>query len=102
MEKINFSTDSIESYAAIDRVEGKYAVLEIESCSIAHNSSIPFTKRDTFMADVLTSTITDAIGPIYEGDVIVVTHNNTESSVHAVRLAEDERDRRINFLKKLL
>ena len=94
------SSDMIESYAAIDRIEDDYAVLEIESHSIKSNEGIPFPRRDCYMSDVLLATIINTIGQVKEGDVLVVKHD--ETNVIPVRFAPEEKEARIEYLRSLI
>ncbi len=94
------SEGMIESYAAVDRIEGDLVILEIESYSITQNSDVPFSQRETFMAEISTITIISALGSIHEGDVLVVKHCTEE--IHPVRFAPEEKERRVAFLVSLL
>ena len=97
----NSSSSSLrESYAAIDRIEDDYAVLEIELHSIKSNEEIPFPRRDCYMADVLLATLIKTLGQVKEGDVLIVQHDETQ--VIPIRLAPEEKEARIEFLKKLI
>ena len=89
----------IESYASIDRIENDLAILEIESHSIETNQTIPFPRRDCYMADVPLEAFI-SLGEIHEGDVFVVKHDDT--TVIPIRFAPEEKDARIEFLKKLI
>lgn len=93
------SQDMIESYAAVDRIEGEFVILEIESYSITQNFEVPFSERRTFMAEVPKFTILSAIEEIHEGDLIVVAHCPAE--IRPLRLAPEEKARRIAFLNSL-
>ena len=93
------SEDMIESYAAVDRIEGEFVVLEVESYSITQNAQVPFRDRRTFMAEVPKFTMLTVVEEIREGDVIVVKHCPEE--VRPIRFAPEEKERRIAFLRSL-
>ena len=100
-ENVNPSSeDMIESYAAVDRIEGEFVILEIESYSITQNIQVPFSQRRTFMSEVPKFTMLAVIGSIHEGDVIVVKHCPDE--VRPIRSAPEEKERRVAFLRSLL
>lgn len=101
MENFNPSSeDMIESYAAVDRIEGDLVILEIESYSITQNSQVPFSQRRTFMAEVPKFTMLTIAESIHEGDLFVVKHCPEE--VHPIKPAPDEKARRIAFLMSLV
>ena len=92
--------DMIESYAAVDRIEGEFVVLEVESYSITQNAQVPFSQRMTFMAEVPKFTMLTVVEEIHEGDVVVVKHCPEE--VRPIRYAPEEKERRIAFLNSLV
>ncbi len=94
------SEDMIESYAAVDRIEGDLVILEIESYSITQNSQVPFSQRRTFMAEVPKFTMLTIAESIHEGDLFVVKHCPEE--VRPIKTAPDEKARRIAFLMSLV
>lgn len=101
MENFNPSSeDMIESYAAVDRIEGDFVILEIESYSITQNSQVPFSQRRTFMAEVPKFTMLTIAESIHEGDLFVVKHCPEE--VRPIKPAPDEKARRIAFLMSLV
>ena len=89
----------IESYAAIDRIENDLVILEIELYSTEKNQDIPFPRRDCYMADVQLKAFA-SLGEIHEGDVFVVKHD--DNTVIPVRFAPEEKEARIEFLRKLI
>lgn len=101
MENFNPSSeDMIESYAAVDRIEGDFVILEIESYSITQNSQVPFSQRRTFMAEVPKFTMLTIAESVHEGDLFVVKHCPEE--VRPIKPAPDEKARRIAFLMSLV
>lgn len=94
------SEDMIESYAAVDRIEGDLVILEIESYSITQNSQVPFSQRRTFMAEVPKFTMLTIAESVHEGDLFVVKHCPEE--VRPIKPAPDEKARRIAFLMSLV
>ena len=101
MENFNSSSeDMIESYAAVDRIEGDFVILEIESYSITQNSQVPFSQRRTFMAEVPKFTMLTIAESVHEGDLFVVKHCPEE--VRPIKPAPDEKARRIAFLMSLV
>lgn len=68
----------MKSYASIDRIEGNYAVCELEMIGIQESMKIALGTRETIMIDIPVFQIYKIIGKQpEEGDVIVVEHEDS-------------------------
>lgn len=91
----------MRSYAAIDRIEGKFAVCEVELIPIEESYSLSVSEKETEMIDVQLDMITQKCEDVKEGDIIIVEHDNT--SITAVYERDDnEKERRIKLLEEIL
>ena len=91
----------MKSYASIDRIEGKFAVCEVEMIEIENSKPEDYCEKETKMMNILLEKITTSIGNIDEGDILVVEHNEEEVTEVYCK-DEEEKQRRIAVLKKLL
>ena len=67
------------SYASIDRIEGKYAVCEVEMIGFEESKQTDFGTRKTIMVDIPVYQIIEVVGrEPEEGDIIVVDHEGEE------------------------
>lgn len=95
----------MKSYASIDRIEGKFAVCEVEMLGIEDSKPTDFNK-ETKMMDVLLkenwfTKIWFNLGKLKEGDIIVVEHNG-ESVTKICNKDEAEKQRRIDVLQAIM
>ena len=87
------------SYASLERVEGDYAVFEVEQLSIFESKVGDFSK-ECYMINVPLEMFVKLGISILEGKVYSVLHNGSE--VHAIlRLEKGETKRREEWLKSL-
>lgn len=91
----------MRSYASIDRIEGKYAVCEVELVDITTSKTLSAKDKNTNMVDFSMQAITNCIGSIKEGDILVVEQENGIILVIYGK-DEEEKQRRINLLKEIM
>lgn len=65
----------MRSYASIDRIEGKYAVCEVELLPVEESKPEDFAIKDCEMMDVSLQDILVCVGEAKEGDILVVEHD---------------------------
>lgn len=87
----------MKSYASIDRIEGEYAVCEVEMVEIANSNTSDFSKETEIM-NIPLEIVKECIKEEpEEGDIIIVEHNREYiSSVYAKD--EQEKQKRIEEL----
>ena len=91
----------MKSYASIDRIEGKYTVLELELLDIYESKKVSFRDKETKMVDYLTDVIITNVGDVEEGDILLVEHENGEiSSIY--QKDDEEKHRRIEEIKSIM
>lgn len=84
----------MKSYASIDRIEGKFAVCEVEMIEIENSKTEDYCEKETKMMNILLEKITAKVGSVKEGDILVVEHN--EEVVNEIYCKdEEEKQRRI-------
>ena len=65
----------MKSYASIDRIEGKFAVCEVELISIEERNVEEYVPYDTEFMDISLKNIPADFGKVRDGDILVVEHN---------------------------
>ena len=88
------------SYASIDRIEGKFAVLEVEMLTFEESRPEDFATKDTVMIDVELQKIPSDVDEINEGDILVVEHDGENVTLIYYK-DEEERVRRIELLRRM-
>lgn len=91
----------MKSYASIDRIEGEYAVCEVELVDTINSKVLSAKYKETRMVDFSMNAITNCIGNIKEGDIIVVEQNDGIILVIYGK-DEEEKQRRIDLLKSIM
>lgn len=91
----------MKSYASIDRIEGKFAVCEVELLPIEESKPEDFGAKDTEMLDILLQEIPEKLGKVQEGDVLVVEHDG-ENVTSVYYKDEEEKARRVELLKSII
>jgi len=91
----------MRSYASIDRIEGKYAVCEVELLPVEESKPEDFAIKDCEMMDVSLCKIPFYIRKVKEGDILVVEHN-CENVTRIYRKDEKEKARRLEILKSIM
>lgn len=91
----------MKSYAAIDRIEGKYAVCEVEYVNVDESLKLKFSEKRTEMIDIPMSTINGLVGEVKEGDILVVEHE--EDEIMCIYNKDDkEKQRRNDIIRKII
>lgn len=91
----------MKSYASVDRIEGKFAVCEVELLTVEQSNSEEFATYETAIIDVLLQEIPADFGEVNERDILIVEHDG--ENVTAVYCKdEEEKARRIKLLKELM
>lgn len=87
----------MKSYLSVDRIEGQYAVCELELLDLKDCKDVDYWDRETVMVDIPIK----RLGKPKEGDIFVVEH--IEEEISCV-LSKDEKEklRRITLLQSLL
>ena len=95
----------MKSYASIDRIEGKYAVCEVEMIGIEESKPTDFNKETKMMEFLLKenwfSRILNLKTKLKEGDIIVVEHDG-EKITKICNTDNAEKQRRIEVLKAIM
>lgn len=91
----------MKSYASIDRIEGDFAVCEVEMIPIEESKTVDFANKETEMMDVQAINIQNAIGDFSEGDVLIVEHDENEIT-EVWSKDEEEKQRRVELLEKMI
>lgn len=91
----------MKSYASIDRIEGKYAVCEVELLPVEESKPEDFATKDCEMMDILLPDISSHFGDVKEGDILIVEHDNKNvTSIYCKD--EEEKTRRLEILNKII
>ena len=91
----------MKSYAAIDRIEGKYAVCEVEYVNIDESLKLKFSEKRIEMIDIPMSIINGLVGEVKEGDILVVEHE--EDEIMCIYNKDDkEKQRRNDIIRKII
>lgn len=91
----------MKSYAVVDRIEGKYAVCEVELVEVEESPKIDFLEKVTDMIDVPLEKITSVVGEVKERDVLIVEHED-ERVTKIYSKDEEEKQRRIKIIRKII
>ena len=91
----------MKSYANIDRIEGKFAVCEVELLPIEESKPEDFATKDTEMLDILLQDIPENLGEVKEGDILVVEHDG-ENVTSVYYKDEEEKARRLELLRSII
>lgn len=91
----------MKSFAAIEEINNKFVVCELELLAIEESKASDFSSKETCMAHIPIIMMAKIISQLLEGDIIVVEHENGE--VSAVYYKDDlEKQRRIAIIKQIL
>ena len=91
----------MKSYAAIDRIEEKFAVCEVELVPVEESPNLSVSEKETEMIDVQLNRVTQLCGDVEEGDIIVVEHDRT-NVIDVYGKDELEKQRRIKLLEEIM
>lgn len=92
----------MKSYAAIDRVEGAYAVLEVEMIDTENSNSEDYFDHETQMVEVPLEVIENAVGVLGENDILEVEHDGNGVVSIVYSKAEEEKARRNAVYDKIM
>ncbi len=93
--------DTMTSYASVDRIEGEFAVLEVELIPMEQSQRISASEKETKMINIEMQIVESACGTIREGDVILIECNDKEV-IKVYCKDEKEKERREEVIRKLL
>lgn len=89
------------SYASIDRIEGEYAVCELELVDVMESKKMDFEDKETAMVDIPMTELELYAKGAREGDILIVKHNNGDVvTVYCRDYAEKQR--RIKMLQEIM
>ena len=93
----------MKCYASIDRIEGKFAVCEVELYLLEDGEceQLGHDITDTVMADIPLQEIPNEIGVVKEGDVLVVEYDD-QNVTQIYSKDEEEKARRVKLLKEVM
>ena len=91
----------MRSYASIDRIEGEYAVCEVELLPVEESNPENFAIKDCEMMNFPLNDIPTNVGDVNEGDMLVVEHNGEKISSVCSK-DEQEKTRRLELLKLIM
>ncbi len=91
----------MKSYASIDRIEGKFAVCEVELIPVEESKPEDFATKETEMFDIPLQKIPTFIREVQEGDILVVEHD-FEDVYFVYYKDEEEKARRLEILKSIM
>jgi len=90
----------MKSYASVDRIEGKFAVCEVELIPVEESKPEDCAIKDCEMMDISLRKIPFFIRKVKEGDILVVEHDGQNvTSVYCKDKAE--KARRLEFLRSI-
>ena len=86
----------MKSYMTIDRIEGKFAICELEFISVDQSREVEYWDRDMEMIDVPINMLEEP----KEGDVFVVEHEK-ETLYRVYGKDNEEKQRKLQALKSI-
>ena len=91
----------MKSYATIDRLEGAFAVCEVELLTVEESKMGDFADYDTMWIDIPLQDIPESLGEVKEKDILVVEHDG-QNVIEVYCKDEDEKARRIEIFKNIM
>lgn len=91
----------MKSYASIDRIEGNFAVCEVEMLELENSKNVSNFDKETKMMDIPMEKFPNDMGEVKEGDILVVEHNDEEVT-EVYDKDEKEKQRRIKAIQEML
>lgn len=91
----------MKSYASIDRIEGKFAVCEVELISVEERNAEEYVPYDTEFMELSLGTIPVSLGEVKDGDILVVEHDG-ENITSICYKDEKEKARRLELLREMM
>ena len=90
----------MKSYASIDRIEGQFAVCEVELIPIEESKPEDFVIKECEMMDVSLRKIPFFIRKVKEGDILVVEHDG-QNVTYVYCKDKEEKARRLEVLRSI-
>ena len=87
------------SYAIVDRIEGKFAVCEVELIPIEKSKYENSRTKETVMCNVSKEEFMRGFEDVKEGDVLIVLHDGQNVSF-VYRKDAEEKQRRVEYKKR--
>ena len=91
----------MKSYAAVDRIEGKYVVCEVELVKAKDSKRLRASEKETKMVDILLENVVSSIGEIQESDILVVEQEEGEVT-NIYGKDDEEKERRAEIIRKIM
>ena len=91
----------MRSYASIDKIEGKYAVCEVELVPVEESKANDFANKDCKTMEVFLQEVLDCVGDAKEGDILVVEHDRENVNL-IYKNDEEEKERRLKVLRSIM
>lgn len=91
----------MKSYASVDRVEGEFAVCEVELLEVENSRAEDYFAKETTTINIPLGNFSERIGVVEEGDIIVIEHDG-ENLICFYHKDNAEKQRRIEVLKKIM
>lgn len=91
----------MKSYAAVDRIEGKYVVCELELVNAEDSANLRASEKETKMVDILLENVVSSIGEVQESDILVVEQEEGEVT-HIYGKDDKEKERRAEIIRKIM
>ena len=91
----------MKSYASIDRIEGQYAICEVELLPVKESKPEDFATKETVMMDVPLKRFPKLLGKVKEGAIFIVEHDGKKVDFVYFR-AEKEKRRRLEILRNIM
>ena len=91
----------MKSYASIDRIEGNFAVCEVELISVEDRNAEEYVPYDTEFMDVSLKSIPVSLGKVKDGDILVVEHDS--KNITSIYYKDEmEKARRLELLREMM
>lgn len=92
----------MKSYASVDRIEGAFAVCEVEQVDTEDSKMLDVLQKATIMADIPMLKIRVCLGnDVEEGDIIIVEHEDGYV-INVYDKDDEEKQRRIEIIKEMM
>ena len=91
----------MKSYAAVDRIEGKYVVCEVELVKAEESANLRASEKETEMVDILLENVVSSIGEVQESDILVVEQEEGKVT-HIYGKDYKEKERRAEIIRKIM
>ena len=92
----------MKSYASIDRIEGKFAVCEVELISVQERQAEEYIPFETEFMDFPLKDFPENSGKIRDGDIFVVEHDSKNIISICYKDEEEKARRRELFIEMMM